>query len=340
MKHLGFASISAIKQYLRYAEARQLDTQHLISQANIPLDLLTRDDGRVKGANFQTLLLNLIELADDPVLGLNSSQYVQAQSYNLLGAITLNCKTIGEAIDRIPPYERLVGDMGITTIQKNQQALTLTWHCAYSEPRVRLEMIDNVLASWTQFARWLAQQKANAREVHLSRPAPPQALRDHYEKIFGCCVLFGQKENCIVLDPAILATPLHRQNAIPLNQLEGRARSQLSSLKIENESFAEQVARSIRAHLQMGSVRKELIAQEFNVSQRSIQRMLEKEGIRYQTLLRQARYERACELLLNSRLSIDDIAHNVGYSDERCFYRSFKQWSNKSPAVFREAQNN
>ena len=337
MKHLGFASISAIKQYLRYAKARQLNTQELIARAGIPAELLQGDNGRVKGLRFQALLKHLISMADDPILGLNSSQYVQAQSYNLLGAITLNCETIGDAIDRIPPFERLVGDMGTTTIQKNQRALTLTWHCAYPDPAVRLEMIDNVLASWTQFARWLAQQQASAREVQLCRQAPLAHIRKRYEQIFGCTVLFGQTENRIVLDPAILSIPLQRRTAIPLNQLEGHARSQLSNLRIENEAFAEQVARSIRAHLQMGSVRKELIAQEFNVSQRSIQRKLEKEGVSYQTLLSEARYERALELLLHSSLSIDDIAHNVGYSDERCFYRSFKGWSGLSPANFRAA---
>lgn len=335
MKHLGFASISAVKQYLRYADSRGIETAPLIAKAGISPELLDENNGRIRGLEFQTLLRALIDVADDPVLGLNSSQFVQAQSYNVLGTITLHCKTLGEAIERIPPFERLVGDMGTTTIHRNAREIIQSWHCIYPDPRVREQMVDNVLASWTLYARWLAQKHASAQRVELTRAKPAQELVRHYERFFDCPVLFNQAENRIYMDHGLLEVALKGGNDALLHQLEGQARSQLGTLRIEDESFSEQIERAIRAHLQLGSVRKELIAQEFNICERTIQRRLAAEGTSFQSLLDQARFQRARELLRHTGLSLQDIAFNIGYTDARCFFRSFKKWTRTSPAAYR-----
>ncbi|TNC82768.1 MAG: AraC family transcriptional regulator [Oleiphilus sp.] len=337
MKHLGFASVSAVKQYLRYADAHQIATDPLIAIAGISPELLTENNGRIMGQQFQTLLRALIETADDPLLGLNSSQFVQAQSYNVLGTITLHCKTLGEAIERIPPFERLVGDMGTTTIQRNSREIIQSWHCIYPDPIVQEQMVDNVLASWTLFARRLAQKHASARRIELMRQTPAPKLASQYEAFFDCPVLFEQPENRIYMDHSLLEVSLKGSDGGLLHQLEGQARSQLGALRIEDESFTEQVTRSIRAHLQLGSVRKELIAQEFNICERTIQRRLNAEGTRFQTLLEGVRYQRACELLQQTGLSIQDIAFNIGYTDVRCFFRSFRKWTGTGPAEYRQS---
>ena len=335
MKHLGFASIPSVQQYLRYAKAKKLDIQRLISLAGISPELLKNDNGRIQGIQFQTLMEILIEQANDPLLGLNSSLFVQTQSYSAPGYIALNCTTIGEVIERIPLFERLVGDMGTTTLHKQPGELIITWHCAYPSPTVRPQMIDNILLSWTLYARWLAKSQTNAKRVMLSRSDPGPALKKQYEERFACPVEFNHKDNSIVLDDKLLRFPLHHSDEQRLRTLEGQARSQLSNLHIEGDTFRIQVLRSIKAHLQMGVARKELIAQEFNISLRTVQRRLDHENSSYQMLLDEVRFERARALLIDTNLSLKDIAYNIGFSDERSFYRSFKAWAGMSPGEYR-----
>lgn len=336
MKHLGFASISAVHQYLRYADAKHINTTELIQGIGISPELLNNDNGRIEGSQFQQLILGLIERANDPLLGLNSSLFVQPKSYNVLGLIALHCATISDAIERIPPFERLVGDMGTTSIQRLPNELIMSWHCAYSHPTVIPHMVDNVLASWTLFARWLAQRKANALRVTLKRDPPDRTLRKHYQQRFACPIHFACEANSIVLDHALLALPLQQGSQQQLATLEQKARRQLSGLAIGEEGFSQQVMRSIKAHLQMGVARKQLIAEEFNLSVRTIQRRLAEESSSYQKLLDSARFERATDLLVNTELPLKDIAYNIGFSDERSFYRSFKLWSKLSPGEFRQ----
>ncbi|KZY77145.1 hypothetical protein A3739_13680 [Oleiphilus sp. HI0067] len=196
-------------------------------------------------------------------------------------------------------------------------------------------MIDNVLASWTLFARWLTNSKASASGVYLTRPKPAHSIQQTYEQVFSAPVFFDQTSNRIELSNELLRIPLVSKQHSPKSSLEGKVRTSLSQLKFDGETLKDQILRSVKAHLQLGIASKELICQEFNTSTRHLQRQLDAEGTSYREILRKAREERATHFLLDTDLSVIDIAYNLGYKDERSFYRSFKKWTKVSPQEFR-----
>lgn len=338
MKHLGFASIAAVQQYLRYARAQRLNVPRILKQTELPSHLERASGGRIQGEQFQTLIATLMEHAEDPLLGLNSSLFVQTESYTQLGLIALNCANLEQAIQRIPPFERLVGDMGSTQLKRSERAYELSWHCQYTQSNVVAQMNDNVLASWVLYARWLTGSNAAPIKVELCRARPPEDLVRRYEWFFRCPVNFTSKQNAIVLPNSVVHLPLTRRVQSQLALLEGKARSALAQVTVSDDNFSESVRRSIQAHLQQGVARKELIAQEFNLSERTLQRRLAREGTNYQSLLKACRFERAKQLLKNQHLSANDIALNLGFSDIRCFYRSFKEWSGQTPLAYSKAK--
>ena len=171
MKHLGFASIPAIQQYLRYATDAGISVPTALEAAEVSPHLLTKESERITGEQFQKLIRNLIDQSKDPLLGLKSGSYVQPGSYSVLGYITMSCSTLKEAVDRIIPYEKLVGDMGVTSIEPEGDNILITWNCAYTDPVVRSHMIDNVLTSWCYYTRWLANTEEGPLEVRLEHPA-------------------------------------------------------------------------------------------------------------------------------------------------------------------------
>ncbi|KZX81361.1 hypothetical protein A3715_07460 [Oleiphilus sp. HI0009] len=335
MKHLGFASIAALKQYLRYADAKRIDTVDLLADLKLTNNVEQSEEGRISGQQFQQFLTSLLHLSNDPIMGLSSALYVQSHSYNLLGALIEQSETLGQAISRIPLFERLVGDMGTTEIQRTESHLALVWHCNYTTSLIVPHMIDNVLASWTLFARWLTNSKASASGVYLTRPKPAHSIQQTYEQVFSAPVFFDQTSNRIELSNELLRIPLVSKQHSPKSSLEGKVRTSLSQLKFDGETLKDQILRSVKAHLQLGIASKELICQEFNTSTRHLQRQLDAEGTSYREILRKAREERATHFLLDTDLSVIDIAYNLGYKDERSFYRSFKKWTKVSPQEFR-----
>ena len=60
-------------------------------------------------------------------------------------------------------------------------------------------------------------------------------------------------------------------------------------------------------------------------------------GVNFVDYVARIRFEKACDLLLNSNLRISEIAFAVGFQSLSQFNRVFKKLSGKSPTEFRAA---
>jgi AraC-like DNA-binding protein len=60
-------------------------------------------------------------------------------------------------------------------------------------------------------------------------------------------------------------------------------------------------------------------------------------GINFVDYVARTRFEKACDLLLNSNLRISEIAFAVGFQSLSQFNRVFKRLSEKSPSAYRAA---
>jgi len=68
---------------------------------------------------------------------------------------------------------------------------------------------------------------------------------------------------------------------------------------------------------------------------RTFQRRLEQEGLTYQRLVDQVRFQAAAELLGNRSVKMIEIALELGYSDAAHFTRAFRRWTGVEPSEFR-----
>lgn len=335
MVGLGSVSVPVIKQYLRYVETLDIDVPALLSRSNITVTTLAQESERITGEQLQAFLANLIITTDDPLFGLKSGAFVEPSSYSVLGYITMTCATLEQALARIQPYEKLVGDMGVTSINYQSKQLCINWHCAYTVENVREQMVDNVFASWLAYVRWLSGQDLGPLEVHLQRAAPAPELIHHYQQVFSCPVLFSQPSNSLILPREYLDIPLRQPDHNLLKTLELHAAGQVSALG-DTHSFSVQVKDIIRILLSKGITRKDMVAGQLNMSERTLQRKLQQEQTSYQKLLDEARLSLAQQYLIETQLAVDDIAMLLGFSETRSFFRSFKLWTGQTPNVYRE----
>jgi AraC-like DNA-binding protein len=79
------------------------------------------------------------------------------------------------------------------------------------------------------------------------------------------------------------------------------------------------------------------VARSLGFSQRSLQRILERNGTSYARVLSETRRELACGYLCERRHSVSDIASCLGFSDASSFARAFKRWTGTSPSQYRRA---
>ncbi len=79
------------------------------------------------------------------------------------------------------------------------------------------------------------------------------------------------------------------------------------------------------------------VAQHFHYSQSYTSRFIKKyTGQSFTAILKVLRLKKAAELLTSSRLSVDQIEQQVGYSGKTNFYNSFRKYFGATPAEYRK----
>ncbi len=335
MNALGTASVAALRQYVRYADAKGIAVDPLFEKAGLKPEILDSDEGRIGGEQLQAFIHLLAEHTGNPVLGLETGDYVQPGSYSVLGYITMSCATLGEAVTRIAPYEKLVGDMGTTRLKMKGDSATLIWTCNFTDSVVWPQVVDNVFASWINYARWLADSTdATPLEVRLRRPSPGPEHEKAYALRWQCPVQFDAEEDSVTFAQTLLATRLRQPDPLLRKTLEAHALSQLALLDTDTD-LTSKVKQSIQKQLAEGITRQDMVAEDLGMTSRTLQRKLSQEGVSYQKLLDEVRQQMAEDYLQNTDMSIPDIALRLGYSETTSFHRKFKAATGKTPGDFR-----
>ncbi|GAB3107413.1 helix-turn-helix domain-containing protein [Aestuariicella hydrocarbonica] len=80
----------------------------------------------------------------------------------------------------------------------------------------------------------------------------------------------------------------------------------------------------------------DFIAEEMNLSKRTLQRRLQQQRISFAQLRDQVRFHHSITYLVEQNMSIDSISASLDFSDRTSFTNAFKRWTGLSPSTFRK----
>jgi len=333
----GLASVPAIKQYLNAAEACGVDYQPLLAKAGIDSQLLDDNNRHLPSASLEQFLTLLIPASNDSCFGLHAARFVEPATFSVLGYISMNCSTLRMIQAKIPLYEKIVGDMGVTSFEVAHGVVLQRWQCLFSDPEVKRHVVENVIGSWVCYARkFLNVDGWDSVWFEHSAPDDPARLAD-YQDIFACEVLFDQPASGIRIQENMLDVTLPQANEQLLEMLLAHATKLLAGLD-QSQRTTDQVKNILRLMLNQQPPSSEMIAEKLCISSRTLQRKLSDEGTHYKDVLNELRYELAMYFLKNTQLTLENIAYELGYAEARSFYRSFKQWTGETAGSYRAAE--
>ena len=78
------------------------------------------------------------------------------------------------------------------------------------------------------------------------------------------------------------------------------------------------------------------VSAQLGLSERGLRRHLAQEGTSFRELVSAGQLGRAQDLLASGR-PLDEVAHDLGYSEPAAFSRAFKRWTGSSPDAWRRA---
>jgi AraC-like DNA-binding protein len=333
----NLASVPAINQYLKSAQACGVDYLPLLEQVGIDVEILADNNNHISAAAMEQLLELLIGVSGDQCFGLHASQFIEPSSYSVLGYICMNCSTLRMIQAKIPIYEKLVGDMGVTSVEIADGFALQRWHCKFSSPQAKRHEVEHVLGSWVTYARNFLNFAPHDQVWFEHEPPADPALLTDYTEVFGCEVLFNQPASGLRIKESELDVPLPQANEKLLEMLLEHATRLLAEIT-QHHRVSDQVKSLLRLMLKQQTPSSTVIAEKLGMSSRTLQRKLGEEGTHYSDVLNELRLELALYYLKNTQLNLESIAYELGYAEARSFYRSFKQWTGRTAGSYRSDQ--
>jgi len=325
------SSPQSLKRYIKHAQSCDLDCTPILAKLGIDVAQLSDDSNRITNDKLHDFLTQVIPASGDPCFGLNAARHIQANTFDILGFIALNCASLKEAMEQVILYEQINGESGRTEMLELGQYVLVSWQCHNHVEILRRHMTENVLASWFGYAKDIIHLDDRPLKIWFEHDAPPEKKAlDIYQQVFACEVAFNQQASGLLITREQLETPFPQANADILQALQQQASHKLLEIDL-HRSLATQVKNRLRIMLNQSIPSRELIAEQLGMSSRTLQRQLNIEEQSYKDLLQEVREELARHYLKSTDLNLADIAKRLGFSEVRSFQRSYKAWTGRPP---------
>jgi AraC-like DNA-binding protein len=250
-------------------------------------------------------------------------------AYPLLDYLIITSNTVGDGMRRFARYFRLIETPITIEIRDEQQPIQMMvsavnnpfaveYTTALTVLNLRRETDDRLRAECVAF-------------VH--RPDDVAEM----ELLLGCPVRSEQAWSGLALSGETWRLAFRRRDPVLRELLERQANEIVERLPSGGGPILQDVRRALARRVAGGDTRIDEVARELATTARTLQRRLAASGASYQDLVESIRREAAEKYLLNSSLSIAEVAYLLGYSEPSALHRAFKRWKNETQDEFRKS---
>ena len=334
----GIVAGPYLQPVLEAAAARGVTAAALAQAAGLPADALSPLPEALPVEAYVRLLDAGADLADDTHFGLHVGECVKLGTYNVYGLILLSCRDFGQALQQTLRFEGLAHDLGRSALRLDAGMAEYRWDSTL--PQASRHLAESVFAGIQVVGSWLAGRPLPPAQISF-RHARPDDCSEH-RRIFGDDVSFDAHANLARFDAALLAWPVRNADVglYPVLQQHAEQLLQEKRRAQVDTGIVAQVRGAIVRNLAQDRVRLATIAEEMNVTQRTLQRKLSEAGVTFQQVLDRTRHDLALDYLKRDRLSLAEIAFLLGYQEQSSFCHAFKEWTGVNPGAYRDSLEN
>jgi AraC-like DNA-binding protein len=270
----------------------------------------------------------------DPFLGLSVAGRLRHGHWGVLEFSARSAPCVREALQRVAEYSVIYDELVVIRFEPAPGGGGSVHHHIPGRP-LGLGPHGNECFVATVLLRLREHTGAalTPERIWFAHPAP--ADLSPLVAVLGTPRLsFNAEESGFTLSGASLATPLRTSDAPLLALLDSVARETAAENTGPNR-FLGRLRQQIRESLAAGGPVIEDMARALRVSPRTLQRRLANEGTYFQQLVDAVRAELALRYVKEGRLSLREVACQLGYAEPSAFLRAFKRWTGKTPRQFR-----
>jgi AraC-like DNA-binding protein len=327
------ASVTA--RVIDLAVERGADRLALLQDAAIDPAGLADPDNRIPLARHVALLRAAKRLCGDPAFALHYGETVNLAEVSVVGLIGHASETMLDAFVQLQRYSRLVMDFDLGpgprfTLDRDETGLWIVDR--RPEPNTAPELTETVFAQMVSGTRQFGDTPF-VKAVHVTHADP--GYRSEYERILGAPVTFDSDRNAMRIDESWVTRRIAVQPRYAFGILTRHAEAMLERLE-RAATMRGRVEGLVLAVLHTGEFGIEGIAAKLGCSRDTLYRRLKAEGTTFEKLIDALRRRLALEYLSGRRVSVNETAYLLGFSDPAAFSRAFKRWTGRSPREVRD----
>jgi AraC-like DNA-binding protein len=311
--------------------AEGLDVATLFAAAKIDAAELDKPSARVATEKVSHLWELSLEKSRNPALSLAQHQVVRPAAFDVVGYTMMTCADLRGAFERLIRYMLILSDALTMTMREEPGGWRLTFVLFGGDRPIPRQRIEFIFVTVLSFVRWISRADLAPLAVDLAFPGPADLAP--YQAVFKGKVSFDATRNSLLFSRDDMRAALPTFNPQLAEMHERFAGEYLRHFDQKQVSY--RVREAIIKKLPDGEPKRDEVAGELRMSERTLQRRLEEEETSFLQLLDDTRRELADQYLGRLHLSLGQAAYLLGFSDQSSFFRACRRWFNLSPGQYR-----
>jgi AraC-like DNA-binding protein len=314
--------------------SRGCDPRGILEQHEIDPVAFETQDYKVECVAAVNLLEHCGRLLD-PVFGMRLAERQEPDVFGCAAALARTAPTLRQAlqglVDYVPVSASPECELEIVT---GREIAELRWrtHTGLGDSE---QVNYQGLLLITKTLRMLVGQDFRPRYATLTFRIGRSCLQS-LEKRVGCKIRSQAQAHAIAFPVQVLDYPIATSNPTLFALLE----NYLSELRATSRSsFVEQVGAYVRSALSTGNCSVDGCAGRVGTSARTLQKRLTRANAKFSDIVQNERTKFARHALRWSDSTLDEIASQLGYSEQTSFGRAFKRCTGMTPQAFRTSQD-
>lgn len=289
-------------------------------------------ESRLPLSEYQRLFARAIDLAGEPALGLLCGLQAAESAFGLVSPLISHAPTLRHAIELVIRFHPLLLEGARLQLSERMGTATLRAQFPRVNANADRSLAEMVVAGLDRTLRTFGCAALEVHAVHFEHVRP--AHHAAYSEAFRGLERFASGFTGVEFASHVLDRPHIHSNAELELLLCTQAERTLERIG-QPASATEQVRSIIQRRGQRGLLGMNDAALELGCSVRSLRRRLAEEGTSFRALQQEALQAFAYAMLRDSKLTLQSIAHSLGFANVAAFHRAFKRWTPLTPTEYR-----
>ena len=318
----------AARETLRHLEENRIDAEPLLAEAGLSRDQLLQDRGGISVASQYRFLELAAAAANDTLFGVHLAAEMDLRDGGILFYLASSSATVSEALENMTRYAGTTSEAVRYEISRDKDATIVT---------VRpVQAHDELRRQWSEFialAIIRALRRLTGRDFAPLRIAFAHARNSglpEIQRLLRCPVEFAHATESWVFPQSVMELPITSEDSHLLQILRAHADELLAERRTA-AGLRSMVENQLISAFPSGRVQAAVVARQLGMSMRSFTRHLAEEGTTFGEILDDLRNRLALRYLADGRISLQQIAWLLGYSEVGAFNHAFKRWTGTSP---------